>query len=345
MRADRLVAIVLLLQAHGQRTAGQLAEALETSERTIRRDLDALSYAGVPVYAQRGRGGGWALLGGHRIDLTGLTASEASSLVLAATGAPDQGDLDAALRKVLAALPEALRDQVAAARASVHVDRSAWGHRPHPPQSESDDSSSAARLEALRRALDAGVQVDLCYAKPGAPPSWRRVHPHGLVVKRGTWYLVASAPAGLRTYKVSRIEAIELSSEAVVMPGGFDLAATWKSLQRDFATLRPPAEVIVDLLVEERMWPPLSRRLGAWWDLVDLGIEADGRRHVRLSLPSPAHAAAELVSFADSLDVRSPPEVRARLAAIGQRLVDRYATSPVPSDDGQDPPFHATPSV
>ena len=98
MRADRLVAIVLLLQVHGQRTAGQLAAALETSERSIRRDLDALSGAGVPVYARRGRGGGWSLLGGHRIDLTGLTTGEARALVLAAVGAPGQDGVDAALR-------------------------------------------------------------------------------------------------------------------------------------------------------------------------------------------------------------------------------------------------------
>lgn len=331
MRADRLVAIVLLLQAHGQRTARQLAQTLETSERTIRRDLDALSCAGVPVYAQRGRGGGWGLLGGHRIDLSGLTASEASSLVLAATGAPDQGDLDAALRKVLAALPEALRDQVAAARASVHVDHSAWGHRPHPEQHESCDRLIATRLDALRHALDTGVQVDLSYAKPGEPPTWRRVHPHGLVVKNSVWYLVASAPSGLRTYKVSRIEAIDASTQAAVTPDGFELAATWASFQRDFEALRPPAEVTIDLLVEERMWPLLSRRLGAWWDLADLGIETDGQRHVRLSMPSAAHAAAELVGFADSLDVASPPEVRQRLAAFGQRLLDRYATTPVPN--------------
>jgi predicted DNA-binding transcriptional regulator YafY len=324
VRADRLVAIVLLLQAHGQRTAGQLAEALETSERTVRRDLDALSGAGVPVYAQRGRGGGWALLGGHRIDLSGLTASEARSLVLAATGAPDQHGVDAALRKVLAALPAGLRDQVAAARASVHVDRSGWG-RPDPERSQSDDRHAAATLDALRHALDQAVQVDLCYAKPGELASWRRVHPHGLVVKGGVWYLVATAASGLRTYRVSRVEAIEPSSEAAVTPDGFDLQATWGALQRKFATLRPSAEITVELLVEPWAWPRLSGRLGAWWDLVDFGVEVDGRRRAQLSVASAAHAAAELVGFADSVEVRSPPEVREQLAALGQRLINRYS--------------------
>jgi len=325
VRADRLVAIVLLLQVHGQRTARQLAEALDTSERTVRRDLDALSGAGVPVYAQRGRGGGWALLGGHRIDLSGLTAGEARSLVLAATGAPDQHGVDAALRKVLAALPAALRDQVAAARASVHVDHSGWGRHPDPERSGNDDRQAAVTLEALRHALDQAVQVDLCYAKPGELASWRRVHPHGLVVKGGVWYLVATAPSGLRTYRVSRVEAIEPSSEAAVAPDGFDLQATWEALQRDFATLRPSAEITVDLLVEPQVWPRMSGRLAAWWDLVDLGVEVDGRRRAQLSVASAAHAAAELVGFADSVEVRTPPEVREQLAALGQRLVNRYS--------------------
>lgn len=327
VRADRMVAIVLLLQVHGQRTAGQLAEALETSERSVRRDLDALSRAGVPVYAQRGRGGGWALLGGHRIDLSGLTAGEARSLVLAATGAPDQDGVDAALRKVLAALPAALRDQVTATRASVHVDRSGWVRRHHPERSERDDSRAAITLEAIRRALDKGVQVDLCYAKPGQTASWRRVHPHGLVVKGGTWYLVATAGSGLRTYRVSRVEAIEVTAEPVVTPDGFDLRVTWEALQRDFATVRPCAEITVDLLVEPRAWPLLSRRLAAWWDLVDCGVGVDGRRRAQLSVASAAHAASELVGFADSVEVRSPPEVREQLAALGQRLVARYSAT------------------
>lgn len=325
MRADRLIAIVLLLQVHGQRTAGQLAETLETSERTIRRDLDALSGAGVPVYAQRGRGGGWALLGGHRIDLSGLTAGEARSLVLATAGVPGQEGVDAALRKVLAALPAPVRDEVAAARASIHVDRTGWGHAGPERGQGDDDGNLELRLGRLRKALDLGVQIDLCYARPGQVPSWRRVHPHGLVVKRGTWYLVGTAQSVLRTYRASRVEAIELTAEAASHPDGFDLQATWEALQRDFAALRPPAEVAVELLVEPRVWPRLSSGLGSWWDLVDLGAEIDGRRRGRVSVVSAAHAAAELVGFGDSVEVRAPPEVREQLAALGRRLVARYS--------------------
>lgn len=327
MRADRLVAIVLLLQLHGQGTVGQLAEELETSERTIRRDLEALSLAGVPVYAQRGRGGGWGLVGGHRIDLSGLTAGEARSLVLAASGVPGQEDLDVAVRKVLAALPPAIRDQVAVARARVHVDPTGWGTRPGSEPIPREGTRTEPTLGRLRDALDLGVQLDLLYARPGRASSWRRVHPHGLVVKSGTWYLVGTAATGLRTYRVSRIEAIELTAEPASTPEGFDLRSTWDAIQRDFADLLPSADVTVELLVEARVWARLSAGLGAWWDLVDLGVGPDGRRQVQVNLPSAAHAAAELVGFGDGVEIRSPLEVREELATMGRRLVARYSAA------------------
>jgi predicted DNA-binding transcriptional regulator YafY len=324
VRADRLVAIVLLLQIHGQRTVGQLAEALEASERTIRRDLDALSGAGVPLYAQRGRGGGWALIGGHRIDLSGLTAGEARSLVLAAAGVPDQEGVEAALRKVLAALPPAVRDRVAAARARVHVDPTGWGRPSVGTPGEVDDADAERNLGRIRQALELGVQVDLCYTRPGTAPSWRRVHPCGLVVKNGTWYLVGIASSGLRTYKVSRVEAVELAAEPATTPDGFDLQAMWEASQREFEALRPPAEVTVELLVEPGEWPRLSVVLGTWWDLVDLGTEVDGRRRGLVTMVDATCAAAELAGFGDRIEVRSPPEVRKQLAALGRRLVTRY---------------------
>jgi predicted DNA-binding transcriptional regulator YafY len=229
VRADRLVAIVLLLQTHGQMTVGDLAERLEVSERTIRRDLEGLSGAGVPVYPQRGRGGGWALLGGHRIDLSGLTAEEAQALFLVAgpnalVGVGVEPGVKSALRKLLAALPAPFREQVSAAGNAVLVDPVGWGRK----------SDQSPHLATLRNAVLAGVQVDMSYAKPGQEASPRRVHPYGLVSKGGTWYLLAGAEAGLRTFRLSRVRAVTPTEELVERPEDFDLAEAWESVQSEF---------------------------------------------------------------------------------------------------------------
>jgi predicted DNA-binding transcriptional regulator YafY len=325
MRADRLVAIVLLLQIHGQRTAGQLAEVLETSERTIRRDLDALGASGIPVYPQRGRGGGWALVGGYRTDLTGLTAAEATSLVLAATGLPDQPGIEAALRKILAALPEATRQEVAAARSIIHVDPSRWRDRPTPPLPREEQSDTEAKLQTLRTALIRGVGVDILYGRVDQDPTWRRVGPRGLVLKAGTWYLVAMAELGLRTYRVSRISDIQVTGERSAAEDDFDLGQTWHNLQQDFARLRPVANVAVRFLVDPDNWQRVASRLRAWWNLSDLGPDRDGWRQAEVTVPSVQQAVHELVVFGDLVEVLQPAAVRQGLADFGRRLVDRYA--------------------
>ena len=145
MRADRLIAILLLLQVHGQLTAAELAKRLETGERTVRRDMEALLSAGVPLYSQRGRGGGWALLGGHRMNLTGLTTDEAEALFVALAqssvqppGSEASPGLEAARRKVLAALPAPLREQAAVASKALLFDNTAWGAARRPPAAGQD---------------------------------------------------------------------------------------------------------------------------------------------------------------------------------------------------------------
>jgi predicted DNA-binding transcriptional regulator YafY len=229
MRADRLVAIVLLLQARGQLTAGELAGLLETSERTIRRDLDALLMAGVPLYSLRGRNGGWALLGGHRLDLTGFTVEEAQALFLVA-GSPASAvsgvepGLRSALRKVFAALPESLRSHAAAATRATVFDPLGWGRAAEEPP----------LLDDVRSAVLQRVQVDIDYAKRGAPPEPRRVQPYGLIAKGGVWYLLAGTAHGRRTFRVSRVRAVRPTTLAVELPPSFDLAAEWASAQRDF---------------------------------------------------------------------------------------------------------------
>src|SRR5690242_376519 len=188
MRADRLVATLLLMQTRGRVTAAELAAELEVSVATARRDLEALSAAGVPVYPQPGRGGGWQLVGGARTDLTGLTAGEAQALFLllgpatGGAGAPARS----ALRKLLRALPETFRSAAEAAADAVVVDPARWGEH---GRERSD------LVELLQSAVVRRRRVEIVYARPGREPTTRRVDPLGLVDKDEVWYLVAGTDA------------------------------------------------------------------------------------------------------------------------------------------------------
>ncbi|MHB1582577.1 MAG: helix-turn-helix transcriptional regulator [Acidimicrobiales bacterium] len=321
MRADRLVAIVLLLQAHGQLTAGQLAEYLETSERTVRRDLDALLVSGVPLYSQRGRGGGWALAGGHRLNLTGLTVDEARALFLLAGSqrgpAGSEPGLRSALRKILVALPEPLRVEAEAATGSTVIDPAGWG------RSADDDPPF---LDRLREAVLGKVQVDLGYAKPGAEPTTRRVHPYGLVAKGGVWYLLAGTTQGRRTFRVSRVTSVAVTDEVARLPDGFELSAEWAHAEADFAARLRTELVLVD--VDEHAVLSLSAALRGWTGLEEVtGHDdlrpppSDGRRRFRLSVPHLRAAAVTLAAFGSAVRVVEPDALRTELARIGEELV------------------------
>jgi len=208
MRADRLVSVLLLLQARGRVTAADVAEELEISERTARRDLEALAVAGLPVYSQQGRGGGWSLLGGARTDLSGLNAAEARALFLVAGPSSSATPaLKAALRKLVRALPEPFRDAAEAAATRVVIDPAGWGRLTVAPE--------PAFLGLLQRAVVDGVQVRLAYSDRAGASSERIAHPLGLVTKGTTWYLIANTAAGLRTFRVNRVRAVELTQDAV----------------------------------------------------------------------------------------------------------------------------------
>ncbi|MGH9029351.1 MAG: helix-turn-helix transcriptional regulator, partial [Acidimicrobiales bacterium] len=307
--------IVLLLQSHGQLTAAQLAELLETSERTIRRDLEALSISGVPVYSQRGRGGGWALLGGHRLDLTGFTIEEAQALFLVA-GAHAKSPsgvepvVRSALRKVLNALPEPLRVHAAAATQASVVDPSGWGGAP-------DD---AQFLSELRGAVIAKVQVEIDYAKPGGAPENRRVHPYGLVSKGGTWYLLAGTAHGRRTFRVSRVQAVRTTEDPVDLPEGFDLSDEWASAQHDFFSRMRVVEVELD--VAEHRVLALSATLRGWATIEERAGSSPGWRRLSVWVPHTRAAAVQLAPFGGDVRVISPAELREELARIGHELID-----------------------
>ena len=309
-------------------TAPQLADELEVSERTIRRDLEALCMAGVPLVAQRGHRGGWQLLGGARLDLTGLTATEAEALFtvaapgalagLSAAGTGLDTGVAAALRKVLVAIPEPVRARVEAAQAAVLVDPAGWG-RPA--------RAAPEHLEALRRAVLGAEQVDLHYARPGQPAGVRRVHPLGLVCKRSTWYLVGDTAAGMRTYRLSRVSGVVPTGLPVERPEGFDLAATWAEIEARVGGERP-GRVAVELTVSARAAGLLRAVLGSWAQ-VEEPDPAGAPGRLVVTMPAAAAAARELAAFGSEVEVHGPPEVRAELARIGEALIARYGvTSP-----------------
>src|SRR5688500_12144566 len=230
MRADRLVSIMLLWQLYRRLTAAELARRLEVSERTILRDMDALSTAGVPVTALRGTGGGWALAGGYRTNLTGLNAEEIQTLF---AGLPDRllSDLnlgrasDAAHVKLLAALPAAARAAAEYARSRIHVDVAGWGGA----------DEALPHLPTIQEAVWQGRQLLFAYGSDceGGAPRERRVSPLGLVAKGGVWYLVALSGGEARSYRVSRVASARMTDEPCERPEGFDLAAFWaKSVRR-----------------------------------------------------------------------------------------------------------------
>lgn len=320
MRAERLVAIALLLQAHGQMTAFELAQRLDVSGRTIRRDLDAMLLSGLPLYSQRGRGGGWALLDGHAINLSALTAAEAQALflvtgpeLLAGLGLED--GVSSALRKLLAALPATTREQASLTRRAIHIDPTRWGQptQPAPPA-----------LAPLRAAVVAGVQVDLTYAKPGEDAILRRVHPYGLVSKSGVWYLVAGTDSGLRTFRVSRVVDAAATTEAVERPDDFDLVRAWEDLNRRSVPCWRES-VRVEFQVRPDAVAAVTSTLPEQYHLQPANGQAAQARRFTASFPTVHEAACELIYLGDGVRVLEPPAVRAEMVRIGHRLIAAHA--------------------
>ncbi|MGH2650030.1 MAG: helix-turn-helix transcriptional regulator [Actinomycetota bacterium] len=312
MRADRLVAVLLILQARGRITASELADELEISERTARRDLEALAVAGIPVYSQPGRGGGWSLVGGARTDLSGLTAAEARTLFLVAgPSASATPQVKAALRKLVRALPEPFRAKAEAAAAAVVLDPTSWDRTSAPPP---------AHLDVLQHAVVDGVQVRLGYAGRDRPDSERTVHPLGLVAKGSVWYLVAGTHAGLRTFRVSRVRSVALTDEPVERPDGFDLEETWKSIMASIDERRARFRAVAVVDPDKVSW--VRSAFGTRLSVGD--VTPDGRVEVELRSWSAESITSELAGFGEHIEVLRPAEVRDHLAYLGAELTRRY---------------------
>ena len=308
------MATLLLLQQREQVTAAEVARELEVSERTARRDLDALAMAGVPVYSMQGRGGGWRLVGGARTDLSGLTAGETRALFLVAGPASAATpSVKAALRKLVHALPEPFREQAEAAAAAMVVDPQRWG-------SKHTERRAPRFLDELQDAVIEGVQVELGYVDRKGSETERTIHPLGLVAKGPTWYLVANTEAGRRTFRVDRVSSVAPTGDPVQRPVDFDLAESWREIADDVDRKRTPVEVqavcapdgigLLRMVLEHRL------EVG--------GAMADGRIEVVIRGQNDYALAGELAGLVEWLEVTSPPGVRDHLASIGDALVNRY---------------------
>ncbi|MFJ8039610.1 helix-turn-helix transcriptional regulator [Kitasatospora sp. NPDC096147] len=314
MRTDRLVAVLLLLQRRERVTAAEVARELEVSERTARRDLDALAAAGVPIYSVQGRGGGWRLIGGARTDLSGLTAGEARALFLAAGPASAEAPaVKAALRKLVHALPEPFRPQAEAAAASLVTEPHGWGStsaEPRPPR----------LLDALQDAVIRGVQVRLGYLDGRGIRTERTVHPLGIVAKGPWWYLVAGTEAGRRTFRIDRVSAAEPTDDPAHRPEDFDLARSWREIADEVDRRRQPLEA--EALCGPEAIGLLRMAFGPRLEVG--GPQPDGRVRVAVRGYDEPTLAGELAGLVAWLEVTDPPGVRDHLAAIGTALVERY---------------------
>jgi predicted DNA-binding transcriptional regulator YafY len=306
MRATRLVSLLLLLQTRGQLTAAEIAGRLEVSVRTVHRDVESLTAAGVPVEAVRGPAGGYRLAGGYRTRLTGLTADEAEALFAAGIPGPAAelglgGELAAARLKVLAALPPELQERAARASRLFHLDTRRWFRA----------EDRVPHLPALGAAVWRGCRVRLRY-REGGKVVQRTVDPLGLVLKSGAWYLVARRSAGMRVYRVSRVASVRSLDAAFERPPGFELEAFWEEWSRSFEQSRSRIDVTIRVDDDVRRFLPGEPRVGA-----------DGRTVV--SFEHLGDAYREVLRFGSQVEVLEPAELRERVAETGRELAALYA--------------------
>ena len=323
MKSDRLLSLLLLLQGHGRLSARRLAERLEVTERTIHRDVEALSAAGVPVYAERGRNGGIALLPGYRTDISGLNAGEARALFIFAgrgSAAAELGlesELRGALRKLLAALPAPQRPEVEEAQRRVVVDPRGWLRQ----------SEELPFLDVIQQAVWAGRKLRLDYRRDGADSAAERVlDTYGLVAKAGTWYLIAGDRGEARLYRVSRVEAAEMLEEAAVRPSGLDLDELWQDLRRRVEERGPGVEVELRVRRERsEMLLRLARSQLTAPPIEQVGGHEGGWLRHRLRFVAEGAAEGLLLGFGTDVEVLTPASLRDSMGATASAVAALYS--------------------
>jgi predicted DNA-binding transcriptional regulator YafY len=320
VRASRLVSVLLLLQSRGGMTARDLARELEVSERTIHRDVEALSASGVPIFAERGPHGGIRLVEGYRTRLTGMTPGEAEALFLSGLPGPAAelglGTVVAAARlKVLAALPTELRGRATRLIERFHLDASGWYQADEP----------VPHLAVIAEAVWEGRWLEFEYDR-GDRLVGRRSEPLGLVLKAGVWYLVARTDGQARTYRISRVLEARMTEARCERPSGFDLAGFW--IESTAAYERDTPRVSVTLRVRLSALEHLAGTVGttAWRSREELEQpDGDGWRRVRLRLSWPEEVPSLLLGLGPDLEVMAPWAVRRAIADRAAGVAALYA--------------------
>ena len=318
MRSSRLLTILLLLQARGQATAGELAAELEVSERTVYRDLDDLSAAGVPVYGERGKGGGYRLLEGYRTNLTGMSAEEAGALLLAGAPGPAAelglGSLLATTRlKLLAAVPPGLRETAVRAEQRFYLDPATWAH---------DRTRDDRHLQRVARAVWHDRRLEITYARADGEAVQRAIDPLGLVHKTGRWYLVAIVDGAERVYRIDRLIAVRECTESAMRPVGFDLTAFWSAWEAAYAATLPTFQARVRLGPEAMRHRddlgPLAPR-----EVLEHVVGADGWVEQTLEFDTVQVAVAALLAVAPQVEVVEPGTLRVEMVETAKAIIAR----------------------
>ncbi|WP_329520802.1 helix-turn-helix transcriptional regulator [Spirillospora sp. NBC_01491] len=363
MRAGRLLSLLLLLQTRERMTARQLADELEVSVRTVYRDVESLSAAGVPVYADRGPDGGYRLLQGFRTRLNGLTTSEAETLFL--TGMPGPASelglgnvLAAAELKLMAALPPDLRTRAGRIRERFHLDTSGWFRTP----------DQAPHLHRVADAVWNHQRIQIRYRRWAHPQHvTRTLEPLGVVLKAGSWYLIArtisgstpeadtrpepgpepgperdtevGADAAIRTYRIARVLNLDVLPQRFTRPHDFDLATYWQHYTQRFEadSYRDRAEILLTPQGRHRaahLLPPTMARAIAAHPAPD---EPDDRTHATVPVESVRHAHVELLKLGADVEVLSPPELRRLMTDTAHALTALYSSPDTPA-----PPANGT---
>lgn len=317
MRADRLISILLLLQIHRRLTSHELAARLEVSERTIHRDMEALSIAGIPVYSERGTGGGWSLLEGYQSKLTGLSEAEVQALFLSRpAGLLSDLGLDkaseAGLIKLQATLPLPHQREATFAQQRIHIDLTGWNNT----------KEAVPLLPTILEAVWSECKLQITYNRGECETVERVLDPLGLVAKGSAWYLVARVEDSFRSYRVSRVQSAKVLPEASERPAGFDLAAYWRQSAAEFKEKFPRYAVTVRVHPDFVPYLYLVGRFSRVENVTE--PDADGWRRAVIVFQVEEGAIQGLLSLGAKVEIVEPLELREKVIEQAESLLAFY---------------------